>query len=87
MLEITVPVLLTVTVPLVTVNEPPAGVLPGEYVPAVGRTAQTGPGRTARGPTASIAINVLRSDSLRFGAFFMLISKRFVTRLRLTASS
>jgi hypothetical protein len=63
-----------VTVPLVTV-----------YELAVGRTAHTGLGRTAKGPTASIAVNNLRSDSRVLDAIFIWLDKQFVTRLRLTA--
>src|SRR5687768_13809086 len=71
--------LATATVPLATVKE--LVVPPTTYV---GITAQRGLGRTARGPTAIVARMTLRSDSLRLGAFFISIIKRFVTRLRLS---
>jgi hypothetical protein len=52
------------TVPLVVVNELD-----------VGMTAQTGLGRTARGPTASSAVNNLRSDSRDLDAIFMYVEE------------
>jgi hypothetical protein len=56
------------TLPLVTTNEP-------EFVVEVyvGNVAQTGEGKIARGPTASIASSNLRRDNLTGGAFFILI--------------
>jgi hypothetical protein len=55
-----------VTEPFVTVNEP-------ELVLElyVGSAANTGLGSIATGPTASIAMNNLRSDNLTGGAFFI----------------
>src|SRR5688572_3445075 len=71
--------LVSEAVPLATVKEllsPPTAY--------VGITAQRGLGRTARGPTAIVARMSLRSESLRLGAFFISVIKRFVTRLRLS---
>jgi hypothetical protein len=50
------------TVPLVVVNELD-----------VGSTAQTGLGRTARGPTASSAVKSLRSDNRVLDTMFMYV--------------